>query len=141
MAVNGGDSGNTWGNIKALKRDKSKDHPLLMFLELIGNDVCAKSFDGMTQPPVFKQNILRLLNYLDETVPAGSHLIIFGLADGDILYDYLHDEIHPLNVTYKTVYDFLNCLKISPCWGWLNSNDTVREFATARAKQLSKMYQ
>lgn len=95
-------------------------------MELIGNDVCAKSFNGMTTPQVFKENILKLLNYLDETVPAGSHLVILGLADGDILYDYLHDEIHPLNVTYRTVYDFLNCLKISPCWGWLNSNDTVR---------------
>ena len=31
-AVNGGASGNTWGNIKALKRDQKNDYPLLMFL-------------------------------------------------------------------------------------------------------------
>ena len=49
--------------------------------------------------------------------------------------------MHPLNVTYASVYDFLNCLKISPCWGWLNSNDTVRKFATERAQNLSKVYQ
>lgn len=78
---------------------------------------------------------------MDTTVPSGSHLFILGLAEGDILYDYLHDDIHPLGVTYKTVYDFLNCLKISPCWGWLNSNETVRKFATERAQNLSKVYQ
>lgn len=49
--------------------------------------------------------------------------------------------MHPLNVTYETVYNFLNCLKISPCWGWLNSNATVRRFTTDRAKNLTKMYQ
>ena len=49
--------------------------------------------------------------------------------------------MHPLNVTYSQVYDFLNCLKISPCWGWLNDNETVRHFTTERAKNLSKVYQ
>lgn len=51
---------------------------------------------------------------------------MFGLADGDLLFDYLHNATHPLGVTYADVYDFLNCLEISPCWGWLNTNDTVR---------------
>ena len=40
LGVNGGDSGNTWGNIKALHRDQNNDHPVLFFLELVGNDVC-----------------------------------------------------------------------------------------------------
>lgn len=93
-----------------------------MFMELVGNDVCSKSFDGMTTVAEFKTNILKLLNHLDNTVPAGSHLMILGLADGELLYDNLHDTLHPLNVTYAKVYDFLNCLKISPCWGWLNTN-------------------
>jgi acyloxyacyl hydrolase len=53
-----------------------------MFLELVGNDVCSKSFDGMTTVTEFKSNILKLLNYLDQTVPAGSHLMILGLGDG-----------------------------------------------------------
>jgi acyloxyacyl hydrolase len=74
-------------------------------------------------------------------VPAGSHLVILGLGDGDILYENLHSDIHPLNVTYATVYDFLNCLKISPCWSWLNSNETVRKFATERAQNLSRVYE
>ena len=80
------------------------------------------------------------MNYLDERVPEGSHLFMLGLGDGSVLYDNLHNETHPLNVTYENVYDFLNCLKISPCWGWLNKNETVRNFTTERAKNLSKVY-
>jgi acyloxyacyl hydrolase len=95
----------------------------------------------MRKPEDFKKNILKLLEWIDTTVPSGSHLLVLGLADGDVLYDNLHDDIHPLNVTYSTIYDFLNCLNISPCWGWLNSNDTVRKFTTERADNLSKMYQ
>jgi len=44
VAVNGGYSGNTWGNNKALKRNPKTDYPMLLFMELIGNDVCSKSF-------------------------------------------------------------------------------------------------
>lgn len=141
IAVNGGSSGNTWGNIKALKRNQTDDYPLLMFMQLIGNDVCSKSIEGMTKPAQFKQNILKLLNYLDTVVPKGSHLFILGLGDGGVLYDNLHDSIHPLNVTYQTVYEFLNCLKISPCWSWLNSNQTVRNLTSERARNLSKVYE
>lgn len=69
---------------------------MLIFLELIGNDVCASSFDDMTSTAQFKINLLKLLNWLDSTVPSGSHLWIFGLADGDVLFDYLHNMTHPL---------------------------------------------
>lgn len=140
LGVNGGDSGNTWGNIKALKRDPKNDHPMLIFMELIGNDVCSKSFEGMTTVQKFKENVLKLLNWVDSTVPKGSHVWIYGLADGDILYENLHNLTHPLEVTYATVYDFLNCLRISPCWGWLNTNNTIRNFTTERARNLSKVY-
>ena len=99
---------------------------MLVFLELVGNDVCVDSFDEMTTVEHFKANILKILAHLDNTIPKGSHLVIFGLADGDLLFDYLHDRIHPLGVKYSNVYDLLNCLKISPCWGWLNTNETVR---------------
>jgi hypothetical protein len=55
------------GNIQALNRGK-KDFPLLMFLELIRNDVCKKSFDSTHKPADFKVNVLRLLDYLDNNV-------------------------------------------------------------------------
>lgn len=81
----------------------------------------------MTTPQEFKSNILEILEYLDSMLPAGSHVWMFGLAKGTLLYDTMWNLTHPLNVTYERVYDFLNCLNISPCWGWLNSNETVRD--------------
>lgn len=140
LGVNGGDSGNTWGNIKALKRDPKNDHPMILFLELIGNDVCGSSVGG-TSPADFKKNIIRLLDWLNTKLPKGSHVVILGLADGDLLFEYLHGTIHPLNVTFDKVYDFLNCLQISPCAGWLNTNATARRYTTQLAKNLSKIYQ
>ena len=62
-----------------------------MFMELIGNDVCKKSFNSMTKPQDFKQNILKLLRYLDSTVPEGSHLMLLGLGDGALLYENLQN--------------------------------------------------
>lgn len=40
----------------ALKRDPNNDHPLLVFLELIGNDVCNRdsSVSSMTSTTEFK---------------------------------------------------------------------------------------
>jgi hypothetical protein len=45
---------------------------------------------------------------------------MMGLADGRILYETMHARIHPIgepkgDVTYTALYDFLNCLEISPC--------------------------
>jgi acyloxyacyl hydrolase len=140
LGVNGGDSGNTWGNIKALKRDPQADHPMILFLELIGNDVCGSSVGG-TNPVDFRKNIIRLLDWLDTRLPKGSHVFILGLGDGDLLFEYLHGTTHPLNVSYDQVYDFLNCLKISPCAGWLNTNETARKYTTQLAKNLTKIYQ
>jgi acyloxyacyl hydrolase len=37
-------------------------------------------------------------------------------------------------------YDYLNCLQINPCWGWLNSNATVRNATTQHAEALSAVY-
>lgn len=54
LAVNGGRSGNTINNMKALKRDPENDYPLLVFLELIGNDVCSSRPTGWTSLTDFK---------------------------------------------------------------------------------------
>jgi acyloxyacyl hydrolase len=141
LGVNGGDSESAFGNSKAIGRTPS-DHPSLVFLELIGNDVCSRhhDFDHMTKPEQFKLNIYKILNWLDGVVAPGSHLFILGLADGRILYDRLAERNHPIGVTYKKVYDLLNCLDKSPCWGWMNSNQTVRELTTQHAVKLNQVY-
>jgi len=81
------------------------------------------------------------LNYLDNGIlSAGSHVVFIGLANGDILYPALWNRTHPIGVTYKVVYDYLNCLNASPCWVWMNSNSTVRETGQKRADELSAVY-
>jgi len=88
----------------------------------------------------FESNILQTLTYLDTVLPLGSHIVLLGLADGRTLWDALYNRTHPLGVTYETVYNFLNCLYISPCWVWMNSNETVRNIGSERAAELSAVY-
>uniref|UniRef100_A0A6B2L147 Saposin B-type domain-containing protein n=1 Tax=Arcella intermedia TaxID=1963864 RepID=A0A6B2L147_9EUKA len=139
---NGLRSGSSVDMSKTLARNKTTDQPVFMIFELIGNDVCSghQTFSSFTDPKVFKQNILEVLGNFSETLPQGSHIIFIGLAHGGVLWDALHDRLHPLGVTYPAVYDYLNCLQISPCWGWMNSNETVRNITNDWAAKLSNVY-
>jgi len=80
----------------------------------------------MTTPKEFRENILKYWQWLDTVLPAGSHMVITGIADGRVLYETLWNLSHPINETYEHVYDFLNCVQVSPCWGWTNNNETAR---------------
>jgi acyloxyacyl hydrolase len=54
----------------------------------------------------------------------------------------MHDRAPPGGggVTYARLYDWLNCLGISPCLVWLNTNATVRDAGSARAAELNAEY-
>jgi len=57
----------------------------------------------------------------------------------------MHDRIHPIgayrgDVTYAQFYDFFNCLEVSPCFGWMNSNATWRNLTSERAFELNVVY-
>lgn len=130
--------------IRSMARDPNLDQPALVFYSLIGNDVCqaVPSLNNITTPEQMHKNVLETLNGLDKRLPNGSHVILIGLVDGRILYDSLHNRIHPIgslrhDVTYEQLYDFLNCLQVSPCFGYLNSNETIRNKTSERAAQLS----
>lgn len=130
--------------IKSMARDQKLDQPALVFYSLMGNDVCQARPDlnNLTTPDEMHKNILETLQGLDKRLPNGSHVIVSGLVDGRILYDSLHKRIHPIgslrkDVTYEQFYDFMNCLQVSPCFGWMNSNETVRNKTSERAAQLS----
>ena len=45
-----------------------------------------------------------------------------------------------IGVTYSAFYDYMNCLVISPCASWLNSNETYRDGASERAVELNQQY-
>jgi len=139
VAVNGGDTNDSDINIQAFNRNGTRDHPMVIVMELIGNDVCFGP--GKTTPPeFFKQGLLGRLEYLDSILPKGSHLIMIGMVNGSLLYDYLHNETHPAGMTYRAVYDYLNCLHINPCPGWLNSNATIRHLTTQAAVGVNNVY-
>lgn len=94
----------------------------------------------MTTVEQFKQNVLNSLDYLDQHLPKGSHVVFIGLANGLALWDNMNNRTHPIGVLYSTVYDYLNCLGISPCWVWMNSNETIRNAGQKRANELNTVY-
>lgn len=130
--------------VSTLARDPQQDSPVMAVLELIGNDVCASEpgTSHMTPPQVYHDKQLETLRYLDAHLPAGSHILIAGLVDGRFLYDTMHNRVHPIgalrgDVTYTNLYDYLNCLGISPCWGWMNSNESARNATKQHADLLN----
>nr|XP_022342121.1 acyloxyacyl hydrolase-like [Crassostrea virginica]XP_022342122.1 acyloxyacyl hydrolase-like [Crassostrea virginica] len=147
IAVNGARSSSMADSIQfSFKRNISHDQPVVVFYALVGNDVCNghhDTFNHMTTVDEMKNKSLNTLNFLAKTLPKGSHVFVTGLADGAILYKALSDRIHPIgslrnDVTYSDFYDYFNCLEISPCLGWMNTNATIRELTTKRAVELSE---
>ncbi len=144
VGVNGGSSKNMkpQGIINTMARGQLTDQPAIVMYALIGNDVCNhnQGFDTMTTVPEFTANTIESLNYLDTVLPAGSHVIMGGLVDGRVLFNSMATKMHPIGATYPGLYDYLNCLDTSPCWGWMNTNSTVRDYTTRRAADLSNVY-
>jgi len=144
LGVNGARSSKIADFIKQdLARDQTHDHPLLLFFEVVGNDVCSGHADyqnTMTKPAEFKENVLAALREFDLKAPKGSHVIFTGLVDGRVLWDSLHDRVHPAGITYEDLYSYLNCLQVSPCYVWMNPNETIRNAGSQRALELSQVY-
>lgn len=133
--------------VKTFARRGIDDNPVFLSLALIGNDVCNghPGMDHMTKPDDFYTHTLETLTYVDQHVAPGSIVIGVGLVDGRVLYETLANRTHPIgslhdDVTYSNIYDYLNCLEISPCFGWLNSNGTWRNLTTQRAMQLNDAF-
>lgn len=149
LAKNGADSFEANSRLlPSMARSREQDQPALVFYSLIGNDVChhVHNLSAMTTPQEMRQNVLKTLHTLDKRLPNGSHVILIGLVDGRILFNSLHNRIHPIgklrgDVTYEQLYDFLNCLHVSPCYGWLNSNESIRNATSERAEQLTAVLQ
>ncbi|CAF4277703.1 unnamed protein product, partial [Rotaria sordida] len=109
ITVNGADSKSILDIAKTLKRNPINDVLLLVIYSLVGNGVCnghPNTLDDMTTVEEMYSNILNGLTYLDTILPKGSHVLTTGLANGSILYQLLHDRIHPfgrvgIQFTYK----------------------------------------
>jgi acyloxyacyl hydrolase len=149
IGVNGAEVSNLVDWAKMLNRNGTQTpttstKPLLLFFSMIGNDVCGaeQNFVHMTTPEEYYTSVYNAVVEADSFLPAGSMIVLVPLVDGRILYDTMHARIHPVgktnnDVTYADLYNYLNCLEISPCWGWMNSNETVRNTTWAIADSLN----
>jgi acyloxyacyl hydrolase len=108
----------------------------------------AMTFDDtvahMTTKEQMRDNVLWTLKRLDETLPADSHVLMIGLADGTFLWNSLHNRYHPIgmlnkDIKYPQFYKYLSCVGCNTCNGWLTSNETLREFTSQRAWELSQV--
>eukprot|EP00656_Telonema_subtile_P008813 TRINITY_DN14122_c0_g1_i3.p2 TRINITY_DN14122_c0_g1~~TRINITY_DN14122_c0_g1_i3.p2 ORF type:complete len:218 (+),score=62.54 TRINITY_DN14122_c0_g1_i3:863-1516(+) len=125
-----------------MSRAQQADHPALVLLSMIGNDVCNghPGMDHMTTPADFENRTREALAVLDSKLPNGSSVLAIGLVDGRVLWDSMHALQHPSGASYADVYSFLSCNGANPCWGWLNANETWRNATTERAMQLNQVY-
>jgi len=142
IGINGARSGSLSSKlVQTLSRNPMDDHPLITFWAPIGNDICTPRPEGRgTEPSQFYNNTINGLNYLERILPNNSYVVFIGLVDGRILYNTLSEEMHPLGAKYKDVYSHLSCLRINPCWLWLNTNQTWREYGSKRAQELNDQY-
>lgn len=125
--------------VDAMKINPQTDSPVLLWLSLIGNDVCNSGHAG-TPPETFYSQAIETLTRLDSMLPKGSTVVSLSLFNGELLYDTMHAQTHPIGTSYSTMYDYLNCLEVSPCFGWLNSNADIRKETTAWANTLNDQY-
>jgi acyloxyacyl hydrolase len=130
------------GVINSFTPNPAADTPQLVIYALIGNDVCnGHPGDGsMTTVDEFFQAVNASLVYLDSVLTKGSHVAFLGLVDGRVLWDTTSSQIHPIGVSYPAIYEYLSCNSATPCWGWLNSNETWRNFTSERAQNLTNVY-
>jgi acyloxyacyl hydrolase len=110
---------------------------------LLGNDVCSPHAgeNPMTKPDVFEKNIRSILDQLDAKLPSNSHVFALAGMDGELMYDKMHNRMHPnINTTYGHIWEYISCLGSNACWGWLNRNETWRKFTTQRARELADVF-
>ena len=96
----------------------------------------------MNSPKFSKKNSRKIILYTDTILPSNSSVILTGHAVGTALYEMLENRFHPLgeyrqDLKYPQFYDYMECLEISPCNGWLSSNETLRNVTDEHAQKLS----
>ena len=142
IGVNGMRSSDVMSLVNVTARDPTADHPVLLVFSLLGNDVCNghPGTTHMTPPADFKKYVLASLEALDAVLPNGSYVIMTGVVDGRVLWNNMHARQHPSGALYEDVYEFLACNGNSPCNGWLNKNETLRNVTSAWAASLNAQY-
>lgn len=149
ICFNGATSETMLKNLKTIARKPEDDKPAIVFYGMMGNDVCRRwmeSIDDLTTPEEFRKNVENTLQNLETILPVGSHVILVGLVNGSFIYETMYRKVHPIgklhnNVLYDDVYEWFNCMRIGPCFGWMNKNETIRHATTQRAVELTEVLQ
>ena len=63
----------------------------------------SKTENYMTTEEEFRKYTTKTLEQLDATLPEGSYVVHTGLADGRVLWDMMHDRLHPLGEYGKDI--------------------------------------
>ncbi len=88
LSNNGATSAMFSQQVDHLVREKA-DKPVLAFVTYSGNDVCDLEFSRLKTPEKFKENIIKGLDKLNQKVPAGSKVILMGVAQVGHWYEVL----------------------------------------------------
>lgn len=65
----------------------------------------------MTTPQEFLKNNLQSLQWLDEHLPSGSHVVFIGLFHGAMIWEKMHDKPYPyFDITYGDLWRLLSDL-------------------------------
>lgn len=122
-----------------------------MFYAMVGNDVInphipeSVNAAHQTYPPEFRQQLLHTFDVLEQKLPNGSHVVLLGLEHGGNLWPHLQARPHPAlslplsPVTYRNVWDLVNCLGCNPGFGWLDPNASYRAHTSSLAVNLSNV--
>ncbi|CBH15497.1 GPI inositol deacylase precursor, putative [Trypanosoma brucei gambiense DAL972] len=144
LGHNGARSGSILSILDSVARNRSESvKPAYVFFSMVGNDVCPRPQDAPT-PLDYYHSLSEAVKKADSFLPPGSHVLIVSLVDARAAIGSIVNRIHPIgtlnsDVTYGNLYDYLNCLQVSPCWGWLNSNESVRNETWERASAMNAM--
>ncbi|OQV18633.1 Acyloxyacyl hydrolase [Hypsibius exemplaris] len=134
---------------QSVKRN-AQDKPAIAIFSYIGNDVCGynadPALDDTTTPEQARAGLLDTMAVLNSKLPAGSHALIVGVADARPFFASLMDKIHPFgavreDVTYLNFYEWLECLDINPCKGWLTGDETIRAVTAQRVVNINNELQ
>lgn len=135
----------------ALSSNATDDLPAIVFYAFVGNDVInphipeAENAKQQTTPKEFREKVLLALSTIEKRLPNGSHVVLLGLEHGGNIWPHLQSRVHPglsnnvTTVTYRNVWDLLNCNGANPAFGWLDANESFRLFTSQRAQNLSNV--
>merc|ERR1711871_1707080 len=71
--------------------------------------------------------------------------VLLGLEHGGDIWPNLQARVHPglsnnvSQVTYREVWDLMNCCGANPGFGWLDANESYREHTSQLAQNLSNV--